>query len=409
MSSLKKFWWLIVIGLILRLVLASISFHPDVKIINYTSKEILKKGNFDLYNFLNSTDSPEVADDLPLQYWIRIPVEFITRPLINLQVEEKFLNNTSLLFGHSELFTHLLIIKLPLILFDILLGALLIFVVSENYRKTILALWMFNPVTLWATSMIGQVDIMPTFFLVLAYFFLKGGNKGMSAIFLGVAAALKSFPFILAPFLIMQGKNLSEKVKLTILLGLPWVLTVLPYIFSPHFRSQALFAPQMDKILYAKIALSGGEGIYITLGLLFILYFIFAFQKRSADDFLHFSLASLLLVLAFTHFHIQWFLWVTPFLLIWLLNNWKSNVYISFFGLIFGLILMLFLFESSLQIKLFSPLIPSLDKGLGLADILSDERRNILKNIAATIFAASSIFLSWRIIGSTISKKIHDF
>lgn len=81
MSTLKKFWWLIVIGLILRLVIASISFHPDVKIINYTSKEILQKGNFDVYDFLNGTDSPEVADDLPLQYWIRTPVEFLTRPL----------------------------------------------------------------------------------------------------------------------------------------------------------------------------------------------------------------------------------------------------------------------------------------------------------------------------------------
>lgn len=321
-------------------------------------------------------------------------------------MEDKFLNNTSLLFGHPELFAHLLIIKLPLILFDILLGALLIFVVSENHRKTIFALWMFNPMTIWATSMIGQVDIMPTFFLVLSYFFLQRDKKNLSAIALGVGAALKSFPFLLAPFLILQGKSLLEKMKLTVFVGLPWVLSVLLYIFSPGFKSQALFAPQMDKILYAKIALSGGEGIYITVGILFVLYFIYTLKKRNAADFLHFSLTSLLLILSFTHFHIQWFLWVTPFILIWLLDNWKNSTKIVFFGLLFGLILMLFLFESSLQIRLFAPLIPSLDKGLGWAEILSEEKKTILKNIAATIFASSSIILSWRVINSNkISRK----
>jgi hypothetical protein len=215
---------------------------------------------------------------------------------------------------------------------------------------------------------------------------------------LGFGAALKSFPFLLAPFLILLGKNLKEKTILAVLVLLPYIISIVPYLPSADFRTKALFAPQMDKIFFSKINLSGGEAIYINIFILIGLYLIFLSKTRVKEDFLKFSASALLLILAFTHFHIQWFLWVTPFLVILFLTNLNNMQKLSL-GLIAGaLVLMLFLFEASLQVRLFAPLIPSLNSASGPAEVLISDSLFMLKSLASTIFAAGAVYFSSTLI-----------
>lgn len=393
---------ILVLGLVLRLAIAAATYHPDVGIINFTSAVILRAHNLNPYDteFRKIIFGKEAPDDLPLQYWLRVPIEFFLRPLINVNTEDQFLLDMRPLLGKVEFNLHLLAVKMPLVIFDLVTGILLTLAVAPALRRKTLLLWMINLVTLWATAAVGQVDIMPTLFVVLSLVLLQKQKNLLAALSLGVGGAIKSFPFLLAPFLIFTAKSWAEKVKMAGIMIVPLTLSVLPYLGSANFRHEALFAPQLDKMLYAKLPLSGGEALIISVVLLLALYLIYLLKKRTSEDFLAFSTATILIVLAFTHFHIQWFLWVTPLLIIYAVRGIKAAEGFSF-GLIgLGVLLMLFLFEASLQVQLFAPLFPELAKAKGLAEMLRPEQVDFGKNLAASFFAAGALFFS----GSLLSR-----
>lgn len=387
------------LGLIIRLIIAGTTFHPDVKIINFTSAVFTKEFYLNPYDFKSQIIKSqkqviyksETPDDLPLQYLVILPVQFLERPFINDNIENQFLVDHSQLLGNFSLFLHLMLIKFPVIVFDLALGLLLTYFVSQNAKRTILTLWMFNPFSIWVTAAIGQVDVIPTFFLMLSLFLIQQNKLKFAALSLGFGAAIKSFPFLLAPFLILLGENLKQRISITLLILIPYILSILPYLPSQDFRTNALFSPQLDKILYAKLPISGGESIIITIAILLCLYFLFNLNKDKSKNLVKYIVTTLLLILSFTHFHIQWFLWVTPLLLLLVLQSKKfllpvSLLYITVFG-------MMFLFEASLQTQLFAPLFPMLNNTKGLTEILLVDYVNLLKNILATLFFSTSIIL----------------
>lgn len=398
--KIKSLIVILALGFILRVLISAVSYHPDAGIVSFTSKEILREQRFDIYK-VQDPGQKEVPDDLPLQYWIRVPLEILTRPFINTSVEDEFLTDSGSLLGKIDLNLHLALVKFPLIVFDLILGVLLAWAVAGPLRRKTLIFWMLNPVTLWATAAVGQVDILPTLFVVLSLIFLQKEKSSLAALSLGMGGAMKSFPFLLVPFLLISAKNWTERVKVAVLSVLPLALSVAPYLNSSDFRQNALFAPQLDKMLFAKLPLSGGEALIISVGLLILLYLLYSLKRRTSEDFLAFSTAALLAILAFTHFHIQWFLWVTPFLVIYLVRGVKRAEGLSLALVGAGVLLMLFLFEASLQVRLFAPLFPQLAEARGLAEILRPEQLGFGKNLAATLFAAGALFFA----GSLLHRR----
>lgn len=398
MDNFKKYWFLILIGLILRLVIGAFSFHPDVRTASLSSAVLFQENSLNFYSESKKLAPGEILDDLPLSYLILIPIHLIFRPLVDENAESLFLTHTQSLFGSPQLLLYLIYTKLPLILFDLMVGFLLALLVANTLQKKILFLWMLNPLTLWATAAIGQIDIFPTLFIILAWFLIKKGKLNWASLALGAGGAIKSGPFLLVPLLVGLGGNFREKFTLILFSLLPYVITVTPYLPTRDFRQDALLAPQLVKSFFAQMPLSGGEVIFIVPAILIFLYLVYFSTKRETKDFLKFSIVALLLVLAFTHFHIQWFLWVTPFLLLWLIENWSKEIILATAGLFFSLLVMIFLFDSSLQLKLFAPLFPILDQAKGLAEILTNEQLTFFRSAVASIFAACSIFLSFKIL-----------
>lgn len=398
MDSFKKYWLLFLVGLILRLVLASASFHPDTRTLSLSSAVFFQKGTLNFYEESPNIAPQEVLDDLPLSYLILLPVHGLLRSFVDIPTENVFLNSSQNLLGSLHLNLYLIYTKMPLIFFDLLLGFVLTLSVRASLQKKILTLWMLNPFTLWVTAMIGQMDVVVTFFIALAWFLTSKQKLGWAALALGVGGAIKSSPFLLVPLLVGLGGSFKEKLKLATLSVLPYLVSVGPYLDNKDFRQDALLAPQLVKSFFAQMPLSGGEVIFIVPAILIFLYLIYFSTKRDTKDFFKFSIVALLLVLAFTHFHIQWFLWVMPFLLLWLIENWSKEIIPAIAGLFFSLLVMIFLFDSSLQLKLFAPLFPILDQAKGLAEILTNEQLTFFRSAVASIFAACSIFLSFKIL-----------
>ncbi len=395
--KIKIFWVLIVMGMILRIFIALFTFHPDINYYALASASYLR-GNLNPYEKAGELSPGATLDKLPLGYFLNLPFHLLARPLVVDKTEKTFFINREKLFGDSSFWIFLTYAKAPMIAFDIALAILLTWMVSTPDKKKVLFIWMVNPLTLWVTSAIGQIDIYVAFFLALCYFFLKKGRTNLAALALGLGGGIKTAPFLLLPLLLGLETGLRKKVIIFLISLVPLVVTVVPYLGSRDFRENAIFVPQLSKSLYANLPLSGGESIFIVVALLTFLYFVYLSKNRNSQDFLNFSIAILLLTFSFTHFHIQWFLWVMPLLLLWFLNHWDQGTTLASIILFGSLTLMLFLFDSSLQVKLLAPLLPFLDKTAGLAEILHPQEVFNLKSFAATIFAASSVFLTWRIL-----------
>jgi hypothetical protein len=153
-----------------------------------------------------------------------------------------------------------------------------------------------------------------------------------------------------------------------------------------------VFSPKSQKMLFMNFPVSGAEGVYPFI-LFLVFFYFFAYYKKKDIAIEHYFLAILLLILSITHYHPQWFLWVTPFFAIELarkgLKNWLE-ISILFTSWLF----ITLTFEPSLSVGLFSPINPSLSDTQGLAELIGKYTDIFqLKSLVRSVFAGTSLFL----------------
>src|SRR6185295_19082492 len=68
------------------------------------------------------------------------------------------------------IFRDLLVMKLPLILFDFLAGFLIILISPQTKKRLAGAIWFFNPFSLYAIYQFGQFDIIVSFLILLSVY-----------------------------------------------------------------------------------------------------------------------------------------------------------------------------------------------------------------------------------------------
>lgn len=354
---MKKIWVILIVGIAIRLFLSFSTFHPDLAALSKVGRLVADGHILDIYDF---SSEQLIFNYPPIIYW--------------------FMGLLNLLFS-----TNFGLLKLGYLIFDVLLGFLLYRLVDPKKGIFTFSLWMFNPVSLYATYMMGQFDIIPTFFTVLAVYLVVKHRLSWAALALGGGIAFKLYPiFLIFPLLIL-GKTIWDKFKLGILTILPYVLSIMPYISSESFRLTALVANQADKSLYAKIPVSGGEAILLFPASL-ILFYLLIWKHKNKLFFWRLFLIPLLLFFIFTHYHPQWLIWVTPFIILALVYERFKNVvpvlliFFSWFG-------SLFFFDPSLTVGMFGPTV-DIWTILGI-----DIDYNFSRSILQTIFAGSSFYL----------------
>ena len=173
--------------------------------------------------------------------------------------------------------------------------------------------------------------------------------------------------------------------------ALPYFLSILPFLGSVNFRQTVLLSNQSQKMLFAKMPVSGAE--YLSV---FVVLYIFlvgiSFLKKI--ELWKWFLAVLLLFFSVTHYHPQWFLWLSPFLVFFWVDYPRFRIFpVSLF---FCWFLILLLFEPSLSVSLFAPISYSLNEVMPLSDFLSRYYDVFqLKSIIRSIFAGVSLFIFW--------------
>jgi len=404
----RSIWWILALGVILRLVLMPITLHPDLLGHSFSAYFLAYEGKINLYETLAKlpADHPLVKNfgvsDIfiypPLTYYTLGLFRILVKPLADPNFIPWLWSNLSQIHSYPCLFEQLFLFKLPYLFLDVGLAFLLMALFTEpKQKKLAFAFWMLNPLAIYVTFMIGQLDLLPTFFTVLSLFLFKRKKIYWSAVAMGVAASYKMYPlFLLFPLAFLGSEKLFERLKIVAVGLAPFVFFIAPYLGSAAFRAQ-VFSPKSQKMLYMGWPLSGAEVVYPFVIFVGLIYFLAYYSRRKIDLAVYF-LAILLITFSVTHFHPQWFLWVMPFLIWELIENQFKNWVLTAVILSSWLIITLF-FEPSLSYGLFNPIWPQLDKAVGLSEIVG-RYTNIyqLKSLVRSVLAASSAFLVIKLI-----------
>lgn len=373
---MKKLWIVVTLGIILRIILSLITYHSDMQVFDIAGKLIASGNIFNLYDF----SSASAVFNYP-------PAIYLFHGIFS------FLFNILGLASIAQLNLQLLLLKLPYLIFDLLTGVILIKIFDAPAKSSLACtLWLFNPISLYATYMMGQFDIIPTFFVILSIYFAAKNKFNLSALALGVGIAFKLFPIFLVIPMMTLGRSYREKFKLLIIALIPYVLSVAPYLSSQSFRINALFANQSSKSLYATIPVSGGESI-ILFPVFLLFFYLIIWGLRLRVKLWKLYLTPLLLFFIFTHYHPQWFIWTIPLLIIDLVKYEFKNlipniiIFLTWFA-------SLFFFDPSLTVGIFSPVIPLPGETPSVWTLLHmNLDYNISRSLIQTVFVAAALYL----------------
>jgi len=395
----------ILIGLVLRLILMPFTVHSDLTALSLGGWVISQKGMIlNFYDYLSTLDKSNPLVHLygiglfnypPLAYLTPGLFMFLLSPFYNFSVNYVFMTGMDKIFQTTDLYRNIFLLKLPYLIFDFLLAFLLLKIFKKEQGQRVFKIWMLNPLTLYATFMIGQFDIIPTLLVVAGIFFAFRKQKWLSVIMLGIGGAYKMFPLLFLPiFALVLERGFWRRIWLFVIGLLPYLVIIAPYfLFSPMYRQSAFLASQTEKMLYMKLPLSGAEYLSLFIVGYFCLLILAARTKQQLENLWCFGFALMLLFFSVTHYHPQWFLWIAPFLLWdWLVFGTKHRFSLI---LLFGcwLVITLF-FETSLHIGLFAPIAPGLLKVSNLTDLIGHFYDVfVIKSAVRSLFAAVSIFL----------------
>lgn len=406
-----KYLIFILLGLVLRIVLSFSTFHPDIRAFQLGGQLVADGNILNLYDYLSklSPDSKIIkifATDLfiypPLVYFFHGIFNFIFDKIFGFTFINSFLIENKYTFGNILFNYHLLLLKLPYLIFDALGGVYLLKLFNNKSQKWLaLMFWIFNPLTLYATYMMGQFDLIPAVFTIIALYYSNNKRFFLAAFFLGFGIAFKIYPLFLLIPLAFFGKTLIKKVTIFLIGLLPYIVTTFPFIFSHGYRSNALAAGQTFKSLYAQLPISGGESIFYFLFILIIFYLYFYYHQIKVEKLWKINLIVLLIFFIFTHAHPQWFIWLVPFAIIDLVENFpKKNL--LYLLLLFSFFASLFFFNSSQTVALFAPIWPHLYESTTIWKTLGLKvDYNFGRSIIQTIFASSAVYLIYENLQSS--------
>ena len=405
-SRISKSWWFwgLVLGAAVRLLLMPLTLHPDLWGHSAVAYFFSHQGIVNIYEHLlllpqshPLVENWGVGDIFiypPLTYFTLGFFRLLIKPFEDPGFVPLIMQGAGEAFKSSLLHLHLFLYKLPYLFVDLALGFLVAALFVEGRKKrAAFWLWMLNPVSLYATFMIGQMDVLPVFFTVLALVLVGRGRNSLALISLGVGASFKMYPlFFVIPAAVILGRTFGQKVKYALLGLAPFVVSIAPFVPSAAFRQMVLFGPKSQKMLFMGLGVSGAEFIYPFVALLAFLYFRAYFEEKK-EMLIVYILGVALLIFSVTHYHPQWFLWATPFL-VWELvrNNFRHWVVVlTLFACWLGTTLF---FEPSLSLGLFAPVRIELANAVGLSEVVGGYYDVFqLKSLLRSVFAGASLFL----------------
>ncbi len=219
--------------------------------------------------------------------------------------------------GRLGRFGTIAIIKVINIIFD--LGILyLVYLLSKKNLKTAF-LYAINPVTILITTLHGQFDVIPIFFILLTIYLLQQKKELASILSFSFAVLTKTWPIL---FFIPITRRIKNKKLLILITAFPVIFSLIYVVLFKSFLISIIKTVTYYQGLWSiwgTWALLGKTRIlWQKLSTLIFLTCFFSYSWFNKDKNL---LKNILKLLFFffvftTNFSIQYFVWIIPFLII---------------------------------------------------------------------------------------------
>jgi len=241
---------LFILALLIRLFLAPISFHPWEFLVWVSVANDLISGVNPYSRFLelSSIVSSRIVEgpswQLNFEYWAYPPFYLFFLFICGLTgLPSIDVLATSLIPSMSAS----LILKIPLILADLLIAFFLLKIACLlNLRspEKVAYLWLFNPLTIFISSIWGHFDAIVVLLTVVSMFFLMKEKLGSSAISLALATTAKMYPILILPVFLLFIKKAKNVFRYVAIFTVTVFLICLPFLildFEAFFEAVFLF------------------------------------------------------------------------------------------------------------------------------------------------------------------------
>jgi hypothetical protein len=257
--------------------------------------------------------------------------------------------NSWVQFISSEnVFVILFLFKLLYLFFD--LGCIFIllrlFYDGEAEKKLkIFKYWMFSPLVIFVLYIFARHDIIGLFAALAALLLAKKERRYWAIIILAVAVALRFFPIMILPLLIIYLVKKKRDYIVLIAIGLSGLLLIEGFS-NLYFGKSVIFsllnAEHFNYIISAKLDLIMHDKIFIYIAAYAIIILSFIRQKvKTFELLITYSGVVYLLYVAISYFHPQYLLWSVPFVLYVSVKD-KSLYYLHWAQFIFLMVILVY-------------------------------------------------------------------
>ena len=121
-----------------------------------------------------------------------------------------------------NIYRHLFFFKLPYLLFDIATAIVIWrFIDKPEQKRIALLIWLFNPITIFATYIFGRFEVISLFFLALTAYQLKYHRVFLASFIFALSLHCREINLLFAPFFLLAIIDFKDHViKNALALGL---------------------------------------------------------------------------------------------------------------------------------------------------------------------------------------------
>jgi hypothetical protein len=318
-KSLKLLYKYFLTGLLIRFIFIPFFFQRDLMSTYQRAAETIYTKNLGLDNLQIITNMIHTA------YLFVIKSIF---PAINELFPvllEKDTWISWIMFNSSyNVFTVLTLFKILYLFFDIACMFLILKVSFDGEPRNKLRafkFWMFNPILLFVVYIFARHDVIAVFVTLLALFLVKKDRKYWAIIALAVAAAMRFFPIMILPLLVLYLARTKKDYILLPLAGFSGMAAVellCRFVFDKSVIIPLLKTTHFEYLLSTKFDLIGGSHSSIFIFVAVYIFIILSFlhiKRKSFDLLLNYGAIVYLAYVGICYFHPQYVLWTVPFLI----------------------------------------------------------------------------------------------
>lgn len=264
-------------------------------------------------------------------------------------------------FGITSVYAVNFFYKLPSFLFDYM-GLYWLVKMFPERKKYAAVFYFSSPIILYAVYMHGQLDLIPTVFLLGAVYYLSSRQSGRyirGTLLLACAALSKLHILAVLPivFLFLYKRDgIRQTIKMAVWTIVLIVCGLLPFM-SEGFRNIVLFNAEQKVLTEVSLRMSTAE-LYIPIAAILLVYLItYSISMINRDLFVNLCGIVFIVLLAVCPPMPGWYVWIVPYITLFFANvneaKYKNMVIYVFLNGIYLLYFILLHNRSVVDLYLF--------------------------------------------------------